>query len=309
MVEVIGKGGISVRVIADSISELGKRITTFELEYHRYIHSEMMTHRLFSRNAASSRAIPQSKMGLQLEATPIAWQKNQSGMQAMNDEVDDIEGCQDEWETARLHARMVADRLNVLGLHKQWTNRLTEPFQMIKVLVTATEFDNFFWLRNDAAAQPEIVELARRMKEAYEQSKPRRLHDNEWHLPYIDIEQGCCEATQYFITDDLGQKQYLTIDQAKKVSVARCAAVSYRNTDYGLEKSEQVWDRLLNSGKLHSSSFEHPAAPMTETTTFETEGVTALHKQLGLMSGNLSGWIQLRQLLPNHTKWTTELEA
>ena len=84
----VDAGQMEVKVIADSISESGKRITTFQLKYPRFIHSEVMTHRVFSRNASSSRAIPVKKMIEQVRnnpAMPIHWGANQSGMQAKNE--------------------------------------------------------------------------------------------------------------------------------------------------------------------------------------------------------------------------------
>jgi thymidylate synthase ThyX len=290
-----GKGGIKATVIADSISEAGVRITTMELEYHRYINSEFMTHRLFSRNAASSRAIPVAKM-LELvgkaPATPIHWGKNQSGMQAKEEchNLVDLGAAgveftpEDTWKFAAKASSNYAEALADAGYHKQIVNRLLEPFQMMKVVVTATEWDNFFWLRDDEAAQPEIQELARCMKKAMDGSEPVLLKAGQWHLPYADgIED---------------------LDTALKFSVARCAAVSYRNDAMTIEKAEKIWDMLLSGGKVHASPFEHQATPVKNLLQNGIDlwerGVTHLDHNYMLWSGNFKGFVQHRQLIPNH---------
>jgi len=152
---------IAAKVIADSINPRGVRITTFELEYPRYIHAEVMTHRMFSRNSASSRAIPTTKVIEQVEkspAMPIHWGKNQAGMQA-KEELDELlkKSVQQLWtETAKEVARR-ATIMQQMGLHKQVVNRILEPFQLMKVIVTATEYENFWHLRDHPDAQPDIT--------------------------------------------------------------------------------------------------------------------------------------------------------
>jgi len=322
---------IKATVICDSVNDQGNRLTTFELEYPRIIHSEFLTHRQFSRNAASSRAIPFDKMLQQLDGIPSRFGAAQSGMQDNGKEHDSyvyydtyetygfdddvvfapckaLGSARDVWEDAKESAVNFSKAFKEAGYHKQIYNRLTEPFQMIKVVVTATEYDNFFWLRDDAMADPTIAELARKMKEAYEASTPQLLKAGEWHLPYVQvdyfntgdgIEQHFYESTSgnYSLGD------YLTTEQAIKVSAARCAAVSYRNEDYGLEKCLQLYDRLVGDERKHSSALEHIATPMPENATLETNGVTSLHKILGLMSGNFAGWLQYRQFIKGECKW------
>ena len=53
---------IKAKIIADSINSKRCRLTSWVLEYPRFIHAEIMIHRVFSRNAASSRAIPTEKI-------------------------------------------------------------------------------------------------------------------------------------------------------------------------------------------------------------------------------------------------------
>lgn len=142
---------INAKIVADSISEQGHRITSMLLTYPRFIHGEIMTHRLFSRNSASSRAIPFEKMVRMVEEDPfipIAWQKDHRGMQGseyLNGF--DSECAKEDWLTALDYAVSVSKNSNKIGVTKQLCNRLLEPFMWHTTLVTATEWDNFFELR------------------------------------------------------------------------------------------------------------------------------------------------------------------
>lgn len=264
---------ISAKVVADSISSENVRLVTMQLTYPRFIHSEFMTHRVFSRNAASSRAIPIAKMIEQVEknpAVPVSWGKNQSGMQAREElehfapfkerfsdghrsDWDWVYSPRDraiqEWHAAKLSAVKHAKEMVALGVHKQLVNRLLEPWQEMQTIVTATEWTNFFKLRRHPDAQPEIKALADEMEKAMSESQPKLLHAGEWHLPYAIVN----------LNDVLSAD---TLAQMKKWSTARCARVSYLNHDKQepeAAKDEDLHDKLLQSG--HFSPFEHPATP------------------------------------------------
>lgn len=318
--EVKGKGGISAKIIADSVSSInGQRITTFELNYPRFIHSEFMTHRLFSRNAASSRAIPVEKVIEQVEnnpAMPIHWGKNQKGMQAK----EELWGlnqtrARDEWysaaDSSTDNARFIAEH----GTHKQIVNRILEPYQFIKVVCTATEFDNFFWLRCHEDAQPEIKELADCMYEAYSKSEPWKLSPGEWHTPYVSHMQGLRGDLWYYIEDEDGGDIILTKEQALKVSASCCAQVSFRSLDDSLDKAIKIYNMLVESKPVHASPFEHQATPMNSEDSYELlldymkneKGVTSIDENLDFWSGNFKGWIQHRQLIDENTCWNYSL--
>ena len=163
---------INVKVIAKSRNLKGDTAITFELDYPRYIHAEIMTHRMFSRNAQSSRAVPVAKT-LEVNTDfvrPIVWGQNKAGMSSTEFlEGTELESVKEFWDVIGNNAFVASSTMNDLGLHKQWANRVTESVSRIKVIITATEMQNFYWLRDDPdAAQPEIVELAQRMKEADE---------------------------------------------------------------------------------------------------------------------------------------------
>lgn len=287
---------ISAKIIADSIAN-NVRLTTMELNYPRFIHSEFMTHRMFSRNASSSRAIPVEKMLEQVQqnpAMPIHWGKNQPGMQA-REEIEYIDTAKYRWTLAAEQAIIYAAKLNSMGLHKQVVNRLLEPFQYIKVIVTATEWGNFFKLRLHEDAQPEIQELAKCMKEAMDTSIPVKLEYGEWHLPYVD-------RNEFQINGTYSGLPYIEIDytRAIKCSVARCARVSYLNhdnTNPNIEKDLELASKLLKDG--HMSPFEHQATPMRQASfdLLTEEGLTHIDKYDNLWSGNFKSWLQYRQML------------
>jgi hypothetical protein len=321
MVDIQGKGGISAKIIADSICPRGKRVTTFELNYPRFIHSEFLTHRLFSRNAASSRAIPVPKMIDNIKANtamPIHWGAHQRGMQA-DDECDafvssilgyegdeyDKPSREQAWDLARNDAIFHAKAFHQAGYHKQIVNRLLEPFQFIKVVCTATEYDNFFWLRSHKDAQPEIRELSNCMYKAYQESEPTFLRIGEWHVPYVDTFRASDgDASLEYIVGNIG----VSLEAALKVSSSCCAQVSYRLTDNSLEKAEMLYSLLVDAKPVHASPFEHQCTPMDCEVDLDTEGVTGYTNGLGYNSGNFFGFIQHRQLIDNHSCWNYEPE-
>ena len=261
-----------VKIIAHSISPTGQEIVTFQLRYWRAIHAELMTHRVFSRNASSSRAIPVATVLKQVwndPAGPIHWGANQAGMQAKQE----VSGWRRSaarlaWKLSAKAASAFAYLMMKIGLHKQVANRILEPFQYISVVLTTTELDNWFELRDHPDAQPEIHELAGLMKEELVKSSPRRLGMSEWHLPYITNE----ELETFDIVDLL------------KMSCARCARVSYLTHDGkvpNFRKDFELFDRLVGSRPLHASPTEHQATP---------SGDNQFHK-------NFRGWVQFRKFV------------
>lgn len=322
-IKVEGKGNVSAEVVADSISPEGKRITTFVLEFHRFILPEFNTHRLFSRNAASSRAIPVTKVIEHMHynsAEPIHWGKNQAGMQAKEElEQPNKIRVQQQWTESKFNAMDKASEMTAEGAHKQIVNRILEPFQMIRVVCTATEYDNFFYLRYHADAQPEIAELARVMWEVREQSEPELLFPGEWHVPFVstvkkqlavyDSDGNCIGdfVRQYFIEDENHNKFILTPEEALKISASCCAQVSYRKADTSLEKALSIYDKLITMKPCHASPLEHQATPV-DSDKYDSyspgvlwpEGITHQDRNGYPWSGNFKRWVQYRQLIPDN---------
>lgn len=316
-VSIVGKNGITATVIQDSSSSrTGTRITTFELEYPRFIHSEFMTHRMLSRNAASSRAIPVDKLVRLVEtscAEPVEWGKNQKGMQSTEKlGLPATLKANVMWRQAAEQACTVARALDTLQVHKQIVNRTLEPYQMIKVVCTATSYDNFFYLRNHPDAQPEIRELATVMLEALSHSRALTIGSNEWHVPYIEREYNEETGIQYYILEEQENlerqlvKVFLTPEQAVKISASCCAQVSYRVLNTDIAKANSIFDRLVTSKPVHASPLEHQATPITNLTSSCNScdswerGVTHSDRGGGLWSGNFKDWIQHRQLIPDN---------
>lgn len=270
---------IEAKILCDSINTAGDRITTFLLIYPRFILAELNTHRIFSRNSASSRAIPVEKMIQRVinnTATPIYWGKNQKGMQA-NEELSDFDKGLSEgiWLAAMINAVKKAKKLVNIGVHKQIANRLLEPFMHITTIVTATEFGNFFNLRAHKDAQPEFQELAFQMLVLYKDNKPVLKEPGQWHLPFADK----------YVDDGLTETQLL------KIVAARAARLSYLNFegDVAHHKDYDLHDNLSGSG--HWSPFEHPAQALDKSDRW----------------GNFIGWKPYRKFFAQENK--TEFDA
>jgi thymidylate synthase ThyX len=288
---------ITAKILLDSVNPAGNRITTWILTYPRFFHSEVMTHRVFSRNASSSRAIPVKKMIDEVNnnpAMPIFWGKNQAGMQA-KEELDDTEKYAEvrkdlpygegllittkkqeakrEWLLARDSAVKHAEKMLELGLHKQIANRILEPFMHITVLVTATEHENFLSLRAHEDTQPEFQDLAYKMLDLYQSKEPNKLKEGEWHIPFGDKLDETRLTELYYQTAIPHEELKL------RISVARCARVSYLNfegkDDYN--KDIELSETLSSSG--HWSPFEHCAMALSTSE----------------YSGNFKGWKQYRK--------------
>lgn len=270
-----------VKIVADSISPQGIRITTFHLRYWRAIHAELMTHRVFSRNARSSRAVPSKVLLTEPIFIPV-FGMNKPGMQSDLIAPPELQmKWRNEWQDLAAVCRDYVERWSAEGMHKQHANRPLEWFGWIDVLVTSTYWDNFWTLRISEYAQPEFDDLAKRMREAMQRSTPCSLRPGEWHLPYITDEE----------TDQL------PLEQQKIISTARCARLSYKpfdgNADYEAEVAR--YEKLVVSSPVHASPAEHQATPDT--------GMQGVRPPYSVMwdnpklHGNFEGWIQHRKMI------------
>lgn len=277
-------------------------LVTIRLRYPRIVHGEIMTHRDFSRNARSSRAVPVMTMLNEVNSSPFVpwhWGKNQRGMQADVDHNDPViipEGYEKYWdfdtpisrEDAWLYARdravEVANAMMNANYHKQIPNRLLEPFSWIDTLITSNRWDNFLWLRDEADAEPHIQDLARLVNQALNEMPVQELLPHDWHLPYItdaDNVEAMTVAPKH-------RQQWLC-----KISAARCARISYKpfDGDASYQRELERHDMLVTSKRVHASPLEHQARPDP------SYGSMHLH-------GNLPGWIQYRKTVPNEVHRT-----
>lgn len=285
---------ITAKILTDSINPMGRRITTWMLKYPRFIHSEFMTHRDFSRNAASSRAIPlkQTIQSIQNEpALPVKWGSHNPGMQS-GDEItgENLTDAKLDSDYAMNRCICAAKCADSRGLHKSITNRWLEPWSHITVIATATDHRNFFALRAHPAAMPEFQVLAYRMLEEYLKSDPFHLQWGEWHIPF---------------EDDDPSVESLTTEEKIKLATARCCWVSYNKPDKKIGEEttlEQAFHRHDESAKFgHWSPFEHCAQAQ------ERAVVSALHSNFDT-ENRWSGWMQYRKLFMQERKTQVNLD-
>ncbi len=241
---------IQAKILCDSINPDGDRLSTIELTMPRYALAEFNTHRLFARNAASSRAVPVKRMREMCMHTPITphiWGQNQKGMQsfelvpeAKQPEVERI------WKQGARYAAEMSEKLEKLGLHKQWANRPMEAFLPTTVIFSATQLGNFFNLRAHVAALPDFGQAAYQVLQAVHNSTPRPIAWGDWHIPFSDRmpQVNGCEL-------ELGERL--------KVATARCARLSYLTYDGLIDvvADFRIHDDLATNG--HWSPFEHCA--------------------------------------------------
>lgn len=307
----------SVKVICDSVSSFGVRLTTIEATFPRFILAEVNTTRQLTKSSASSRAIPVEKRIRMLEEdmfVPEAFSKNQKGMQAAENISDeDSARAREIWVRAANHAALCAKELAAIGVHKQHANRLLEPYVWHTALITGTEWSNHEALRCSPNAQPEYRMFAEMMRDAKAASSPRRLRDDEWHLPYIQPDELLV---------------YPMIDLVR-ASCARAARVSYL-TQAGIRSIDEdfgLYGKLASLG--HMAPLEHAARPMTpaeweaaEEWEFTVEidgkirivhtrdaalflremtriGAKVTDERVTHFCGNFNGWVQHRKELPH----------
>jgi thymidylate synthase ThyX len=294
---------ITAQVVADSMSLWGDRLTTFRLRYPRFIHAQFMTHRMFSRNVASSRAIPVESMIAEIQretAMPMNWGSKQSGMQA-GEELDEetIQIAREIWISASGSMSSAARILDKLKLHKQHANRVLEAFVMTDTIASMTDLDNALHLRYHDAAQPEISALFKAIYEAIKLSEPKLVRPGEWHLPFITKSEYSSPDQQVF---ESASGYLMDLETAKRVSVSLCAQVSFRKEDDSVKKATDLYQRLAGSYPIHASPFEHVATPFSMREYNVRQSFVQTGKNEGLTDpegfmycGNFRGWVQYRK--------------
>jgi hypothetical protein len=330
----------AAKVVLDSITPAGHRLTTMEVTIPRMVLAEFNTHRVFSRNSASSRAIPVKKMLERVRKdpfTPLFWGKNQKGMAASVElSSAEQEAALRTWLMARDTCANATEHLALssLDVHKQTANRIIEPWLWHTVIVSSTEWPNFNNLRRHPAAQPEINKPANMLFEARAASKPASAVEGYWHLPYVYKEKA-----QLWFPNDIDDAKAMGddlkvswIEILKMVSVGRCARVSVLNHDGERKLGEDVemFGKLKKNG--HMSPLEHVARPMTkrELNTYrmyhyvietpdgdaaydsrdpyevgdEIEGGEVKSVKVDHFCGNFDGWMQLRKTIPGESVFT-----
>jgi hypothetical protein len=290
---------ITAKVIEHSVSRHGIELATLQLRFPRFVLAEFNTHRVFSRNARSSRAVPVERMIQEIETDPVIplhWGANQKGMQASQECDAEVEawnylGCpsgpfleevtnREAWLLARDWAVDSAKAFAKAGYHKQVVNRLLEPFMHIDVLVSSTNWSNFLALRDHPDAEPHIAILAREIRAALDGSTPWLLQPGDWHLPYISTEE----------------RNAHDLDTQRKLSVARCARISYTPFDGNgsIDAELARYESLVGSAPIHASPCEHQATP-------DYRIPYAPHWKHADQHRNFRGWRQFRAMIPCDT--------
>jgi hypothetical protein len=293
--EILKENLTNAKVIEDSINAEGDRVTTFEVTLHRFVLAELNTHRVFSRNSASSRAIPVTKQLAEFSDTPaypLSLPAEKPGMQGGEELIGrNRTVAQNFLQTLHRGIELQIKHYLELNpdpssrLHKSVINRYMEPWFWHRVIITATDWDGFFTQRVSDLAQPEIHYPALLMQQAYQKSTPGKLIQGEWHLPYVKEE----EFYEFDILDLV------------KISTARCARVSYLTHDgvRDIDKDFALYDRLVVELPPHASPLEHPCRADPNNKIIE------VYKKLdgtdvGLTRprvGNFLGFMQARHLV------------
>jgi hypothetical protein len=306
---------ITAKIIASSVTEDGERIDTLQLRYPRMVHADFMTHRVFSRNASSSRAIPHASLTIRDQDIYIPqFRVNQPGMQPGDflsaDKQAEAEAIWREMADFVLEKTRLLAAKDGLNIHKQWVNRPLEWFGYIEVVVTSSTWSNFDALRDHTDAQDEIMHLAQAIKLARHEATPTVLRPGEWHLPYVTEEDRADVAA--LLDPDVTAEAPAVVDQIVQaltdivglggpgetispmdalllaISTARCCRVSYSKHDGArpeIETDLNLYLRLAGAVPLHASPLEHQAR-----IAFVDEG--------DWVQGNLQGFAQFRKFIP-----------
>lgn len=268
--------GYECHILADSINPFGDRLTTFEITFPRFILAELNTHRMLSRNSASSRAIPTEKQIEKVMAEPFVpdFNRRVTGMgvgEALSER--DNRRMQAKWLAARESAVKAAQQF--LEVDKSRANRLLEPFMWHTAIVSATEWENFYNLRDHPAAQPEFRKIAGMMRVTQAAHDAKQLDWGEWHLPLVYDED----------LEDVPYEKF-----PAEVSAGRCARVSYdrQHDDDHPQDAAERWRKLANCG--HWSPGEHPARAV-DLYEYKEASPEKFY-------GNFKGFVQLRKHYP-----------
>lgn len=310
---------ISAEIILGSENELGNKIVTWKLTFPRIILAEFNTHRMVSKNSASSRAIPFQTLLKRVKEEPfipIKWLSEHTGMQGfeeLNDRGKEL--AESAWLLARNRAVEQAEYLDSIKVSKQFVNRLLEPWMWHTVIATGTDWENFFALRAHHMAEIHIQDLAYKMLEEYNKYEFQKLKPGEWHIPFDDKidEVELYELSNYktktgIVSSEIEDFKIEQQGLRVKISVGICAGISYGRIKEKIDIADMIdlHDSLVirpYSGKrgtrdfldpIHASPTEHQAKAFGGEDYY-----SSMEDGLGLISGNFTGFEQYRKMLPN----------
>lgn len=325
-------------VLASRHAQTGRLVVSLHMRYPRIIHGELMTHRVFNRNARSSRAVPIKTLLGEIRSSafiPWHWTGAKPGMQgvpnwqekilvkgaaALHVDTDIPVNAEAAWLWGRDLMADLAESFADADYHKQVANRLVEPWMWMDLLVTSTHWANFMHLRDHPDAEPHIRDLAVLVGKALEAAgdQAQILHPGQWHLPYVTREEIDRELPAWRFTsaaDAVLRPETTVADLGKMISAARCARISYKpfdgNSTY--EKEIERFNSLIGNDAVHASPLEHQCTPdeivTVETTYWNDNGdeqapapcrdTKARGGQNPELHGSLTDFVQFRKTVPN----------
>lgn len=298
---------VDVKLLQHSYSQDGISMYSFEVEIPRIILAEWNTHGMLNTNAQSSRAVPTKKLIEEVRRNPYMpshWGRNQKGMQAYEECNEPVKGESREafWDICIHNACNNAQAFEEAGYHKQIANRVIEPYSHTKLVISGTEWNNFFNLRIHKDAEPNIREMAVQIYKLIHQSQGEYINNGEWHLPYISMYRQ--EGHMRYVFDN----QYVSLSDAIRISLACVAQVSYRSLNTHPDAIDRIYNSLFpsNGAPIHGSPAQHLATPFKEAQCKGTwqEGETHRDRDGYSWSAQLRGWCQYRKLIPNENVTT-----
>lgn len=265
----------SALVLADSTSPHGPRLTTIEATLPRSVAADLLSYRAFSRTMPPNRQLDLKTMIEAVRKDPV-----NPTLTSLTPKAQLLGKV--EWRKALEVAIERAEHLGGgdIGMGADVVARLLEPFSWLTIVITSTEWANFFAQRCRPHGQPEIQHLAELMRAAYASSKPEKVAMKEWHLPYIDESE-----------------RSTPVEKLRMVSIVRCSRVSALNAEgqRDAEADLALYDKLIGDGDAGGnwSPFEHVATPADDVKFY----------------GNLRGWRQFRKNFPqeNISEYRAEL--
>lgn len=316
---------IQTTEILCSINPQNSRLMTMLWRYPKFLHQESLRHRTlyiqdclydpdFSFSVSSARAIPFAKLLSEvrddnLRAKPEFWGAEQKGM-SPGDEIDNPECAKMLWGSAAQSAANWAEELYNQGIHKSICNRIIEPYIHVNCLVTGTDrgWMNFFGLRLDKATDPTLQILAESAWRVWQESKPKLLQPDVWHLPLLE-EEDFENILEFYKKSETEFRTFSSINQkAIKISAARCARLSYlsfstkkRST---IEEDLELYNKLVGGEIIHASPLEHQATPDKKIKQYNIHDGQLDYEgwEHPEQSGNLGlSWRQYRKMLPNES--------
>lgn len=253
---------MEVKVLLDSVNPYTNvRLTTLHCVYPQFIHQQVLTHRMFSRNSSSLRAISFDRASEEFEIVYPTWTEEKKGMQGNIITDEDKQDLASSYVDCMYNdVRHWCKKLESLGVHHQDINNYLRPFQNIHTVITATDFENFFQQRLHESTKPDMQRLAQLIYTALEESKPE---ENCHHAPMLN---------------DLWDSTFSN-EQLYLISAARLARISYFKWQDDPQKDLELAKKLIENN--HPSPFEHIAFAQQDNEYY----------------GNFKSWKQLRHIL------------